>query len=79
MNLVHAGQLSEGLGIPQWDVNDSVVAQGRHGSNAGRFLSTTKRPSGYENAGVLAMEATGGPNSTSFIPEGLVVRMIEKD
>lgn len=53
------------------DKNNALVNKGTHGSNGSRFLPTTKTGGTDEHTSKFAIETTGGPDTTSFIPESL--------
>lgn len=71
MDLREVGQLSEGLGVAQRNVDDAVVGQGAHGVKSSGLLATSKAGSGDEETGVLAGEATGSPDAAGLVPKGL--------
>lgn len=71
MDLGQVRELSEGGLVAQRDVEEAVVGESAHGSNGGRLLATTESTSGDEQTGVLAPEATSGPNTAGAVPEGL--------
>ena len=72
MDLAKVGDLREGLGVTERNVENSMVSEGRHGGNGGRLLTTTEGTGGDEETGVLAVETTAGPESTGLVPEGLL-------
>ena len=71
MDLGQVRELSEGGLVAQRDVEEAVVGESAHGSNGSRLLATTESTSGDEQTGVLAPEATSGPNTAGAVPEGL--------
>lgn len=71
MDLSQVRELSKGGLVAQRDVEEAVVGESAHGSNGGRLLATTEGTSGDEQTGVLAPEATGGPDTAGAVPEGL--------
>lgn len=71
MNLVEVGQLGEDGLVAERNVDETVVGEGAHGSKAGGLLTTTLGTGGNEETSVLAPVATGGPDTTSAVPEGL--------
>lgn len=71
MDLVEVGQLGEDGLVAERNVDETVVGESAHGSKAGRLLATTLSAGGNEETGVLAPVTTGGPDTTSAVPEGL--------
>lgn len=71
VDLLEVGELTEGGLVAQRDVEETVVSKGAHGTESSRLLATTESASGDEQTGVLAPEATSGPDATGTVPEGL--------
>jgi hypothetical protein len=71
VNLGEVGDVGESLGVAEGNVDDAVVSQGGHGREGSGLLTTAGSSSGDEEAGLLAPVATGGPDSTGLVPEGL--------
>lgn len=71
MDLVEVGEEREGSLVAKGHVDETVVGEGAHRGESGRFLSTSKGTSGDEETSVAAVEATGGPDTASTVPEGL--------
>lgn len=70
MDLAQVGQLSESVLVSQRDVDHAVVGKGAHGRDGSGLLTTAHGGSRDEHAGILAPEATGGPDAAGLIPEG---------
>lgn len=71
MNLIEVGDVGEGLGVAEGNVDDAVVSQGGHGGDGSRLLTTAGSSGGDEETGLLAPVAAGSPDSTGLVPEGL--------
>lgn len=71
MDLFDVGQLSEGIFISQWDVDDTVVRQNRDGVEDGGFLSSSETGGGNKYACVFTRVGTRGPHAASCVPECL--------
>lgn len=71
MNLLQVAQLGEDLLVAERDENYTVVGQSRERSVDGHLLTSTRSTGRYEDAGVLAMEKSLSPETTSSVPEGL--------
>lgn len=74
MNLIKVGELSKSVLVTQWHVEETMVAQSRHGSESGALLSTTLGTGSDEETGVFAPVGTGLPLTTGGVPEGLPLR-----
>lgn len=57
--------------VAQWHVDEAVVGEGAHGSQAGALLATTLSTGGDEETSVLAPEASLLPLLASPVPESL--------
>ena len=73
MNLFQVRQLGEYLAVTQRNVGDSVMSQGGHGGDGGRFLSSSVGGGRYKESSRLAVKTAGSPLAASGIPEGLCV------
>ena len=71
VDLVEVGELTEGVLVTQRNVDEAVVGESAHASNSGGLLATSEGTGRDEQTGVLASVATGGPDGTRGIPEGL--------
>jgi hypothetical protein len=71
VNLVQVAQLGEDGLVAQRNVDEAVVGESAHRGKGSRLLTTTLSTGRHEETGVLAPEATGGPNTTGLVPEGL--------
>lgn len=71
MDLSQVGDVGEGLGVAEGNVDDAVVSQGGHGGEGSGLLTTAGSSSGDEETGLLAPVTAGGPDSTGHVPEGL--------
>jgi hypothetical protein len=74
VDLSQVGELGEGLGVAERDIDDAVVGEGGEGGEGGRLLATTEGAGGDEETTELAVEATSSPLSTGTVPEGLMLR-----
>jgi hypothetical protein len=72
MNFFDVGQLSEGIFVSQWDVDDTVVRQNGDGVEDGGFLSSSETGGGNKHACVFSRVCTRGPHAASGVPECLV-------
>jgi hypothetical protein len=70
-NLREIGKDWEDSLVAQWHVDDTMMGQSRHGSDASALLATTESTCAHEQTGILAPESTLLPLATSRIPEGL--------
>lgn len=71
MDLSQIGDVGEGLGVAERNVDDAVVSQGGHCGDGSGLLTTAGSSSGDEETGLLAPVAAGGPDSAGLVPEGL--------
>jgi len=71
VNLVQVGQKGEDGLVAERNEDNPVVGQGRESAVDSHFLSSTRSTGGNEDTGVLSMESTLNPETTSSIPEGL--------
>jgi hypothetical protein len=71
VDLVEVGDVGEGLGVAEGNVDDAVVSQRGHGSEGSGLLAAAGRSSGDEETGLLAPVAAGGPDAAGSVPEGL--------
>lgn len=71
VNLVQIGKVGECGLVAQWHVDEAVVGEGAHGSQAGALLATTLSTGGDEETSVLAPEASLLPLLASPVPESL--------
>lgn len=62
MNLGEVGDIGEGLGVAEGNVDDAVVSQSGHGGDGSGLLTTAGSSSGNEETGLLAPVAAGGPD-----------------
>lgn len=76
VDLGQVGDVGEGLGVAEGDVDDAVVSQGGHGGEGSGLLTTAGGSSGDEETGLLAPVAAGGPDSTGLVPEGLYKNLV---
>ncbi|KAH3662266.1 hypothetical protein OGAPHI_005515 [Ogataea philodendri] len=70
VNLVEVGEVSKGLGVSQWDVDQTLMGEERQGVDNGNLVTTT-RSGGNEDTGSLVVKATSGPETSSSVEEGL--------
>lgn len=70
-NLSQGGHLGESLGVTEGNVDDAVVGKGGEGVHGSALLTSTNTGGRDEDTGVLAVEASGGPDLTGAVPEGL--------
>lgn len=71
MNLSEVGDLAEGFGVTQGNVDYSVMGKSRYRVEGSGFLPSTRPSGGCEDAGVFSVESARGPQLTGGIPEGL--------
>ena len=71
VNLVQVAELSEDGLVAQRNVDEAVVSESAHRGKGSGLLTTTLGTGRNEKTGVLAPEATSGPNATGLVPEGL--------
>lgn len=71
VDLSQVGELSEGGLVAQRNVEETVVSEGAQRGDSSGLLTTTEGTGGDEDTGVLAPEATSGPDAASLVPEGL--------
>lgn len=71
VNLVQVAELGEYGLVAQRNVDEAVVSESAHRGKGSRLLTTTLSTGRHEETGVLAPEATSGPNATGLVPEGL--------
>lgn len=71
VNLVQVAQLGEDGLVAEGNVDEAVVSEGAHRGKSSGLLTTTLGTGGDEETGVLAPEATSGPDATGLVPEGL--------
>lgn len=71
VDLAEVGQLGEGGLVAQRDVEETVVSKGAHGSKGSGLLATTGGTGRDEETSILAPVATGSPDTSGLVPEGL--------
>lgn len=71
MDLREVSKLGKGLLVTQWNVDEAVVGESRHGRKGRALLTTSLGGSAEEQAGVLAPVGTGLPLASSAVPESL--------
>lgn len=71
VNLVQVAQLAEDGLVAQRNVDEAVVSESAHRGKGSGLLTTTLSTGRHEETGVLAPEATSGPDATGLVPEGL--------
>ena len=65
------GQRGKDSLISQRDIDDTMVRERAQRCEGGRFLASSQRGGGDENAGILAPIGSGLPLLTGVVPEGL--------
>lgn len=71
MHLVKVGELSKDSLVSEGYIDEAVVGQSAHGGQCSRLLATSLRSCRNEESGMLSPIATGGPDATGLVPEGL--------
>lgn len=72
MDFCQVGELLESIRVTEWNIENAVMGESRHGIESGCLLSSTGAGRRNEDSSIFASEFTSGPQSTGGIPEGLM-------